>query len=259
VDELEFDEGTARALEVVYATRDVKRRRRLVQDAIAVQPGESVLDVGCGPGFYVAELAERVGPKGRVAGVDMSRPMLALAQERVRDLANIELSEAPATELPFEDQSFDAAISVQVLEYVEDVGAAVGELHRVLRPGGRVVVWDVDWATVSVHSEDQERMARAFAAWDRHLVHPSLPRTLSRLMREAGFEDVTMDGHAFTTNEFTPEAYGASLVAVVQNYLQGLDDYPEEEATAWAEELWALGADFYFSCVQCCVSARRVG
>ena len=54
--------------------------------------------------------------------------------------------------------SFDAALSVQVLEYVDDIAAALGEIHRALRPGGRVVLWDVDWATLSLQTADEARM-----------------------------------------------------------------------------------------------------
>lgn len=235
------------------------RRRSLVQDALGASAGERILDLGCGPGFYVAELLERVGPEGSVAGVDTSKPMLALAAQRVGQSDNAELLEAAAGELPFPDASFDAAVSVQVLEYVEDVDQALAELHRVLRPGGRVVLWDVDWTTVSMHSADEARMQRVLAAWDRHLVHRSLPRTLSRRLSAAGFADVSLTGHSFSGAEFTPEAYGGSLVAVIQNYLTGLPDFPDDEATAWAEEQWALGAagEFYFACIQCCVSAVR--
>ena len=247
----------AQALEAVYATRDVRRRRALVHEALAAQPGEAVLDVGCGPGFYVAEILGRIGESGRVTGVDTSAPMLAMAARRAGEAENVTLEEAPATDLPFEDASFDAAVSVQVLEYVDDVERAIAELRRVLRPGGRVVLWDVDWPTVSMHSADAERMQRVLAAWDRHLVHPSLPRRLAPLLRAAGFKDVELTGHSFTTAEFTHEAYGGSLVAVIWNYLTGLDDFPDEEAQAWADEQFALGAagEFYFACVQCCVTA----
>ena len=79
--------------------------------------------------------------------------------------------EADATNLPVPDGTFDAALSVQVLEYVPDATAALAEMHRALRPGGRVVIWDVDWATVTWHSEDPERMARVLRAWDEHLTN----------------------------------------------------------------------------------------
>ncbi len=126
-------------LERLYATRDVLRRRALVHAALSVHKGDRVLDVGCGPGFYVAELLDTVGPEGAVAGVDRSRDMLAVAAKRTAGKPNVGFHEGGATGLPFEDESFDRALSVQVFEYVEDVPAALREVRRVLRPGGRHV------------------------------------------------------------------------------------------------------------------------
>ena len=257
--QLEFDEKTAQALEILYGTRDHVRRRGFVHDAIAAAPGERILDVGCGPGFYVAELLERVGSDGHVSGIDTSAPMLAIAGRRVEGNANVELADAAATSLPFDSGSFDGAISVQVLEYVDDVGLALSELHRVLRPGGRAVIWDVDWETLSMHSADPQRMRRVLDAWDRHLVHRSLPTTLARSLREAGFVDISLEGHSFATGEFTPDAYGAALVGVIDNYLAGLDDFADDERRAWTEEQVALGerGEFYSACVQVCFTATR--
>jgi hypothetical protein len=102
-------------------------------------------------------------------------------------------------------------------------------------------------------------MKRVLDAWDRHLVHRSLPTTLAGSLREAGFTDISLEGHSFTTGEFTPDAYGASLVGVIANYLSGLDDFADDEWTAWADEQRALGeaGDFYCACVQVCFSATR--
>jgi arsenite methyltransferase len=97
----------------------------------------------------VTELLEQVGRDGFVVGVDASADMLAVAAKRAEGHDNVELHEANATSLPVPDASFDQALAVQVLEYGQDVPAALAEMRRALRPGGRVVVWDVDWATVS--------------------------------------------------------------------------------------------------------------
>ena len=151
---LEFDDQVVRQLDEVYRKRDMRRRRRLVQEALAPASGERIVDVGCGPGFYVAELIGQVGPAGSVVGVDGSSASLAVAARRCEGHKNVAFHEADATALPLGDEEFDAALSVQVLEYVPDVPAALREAHRVLRPGGRVVVWDVDWTTVSMRTED---------------------------------------------------------------------------------------------------------
>ncbi|HEU0024445.1 MAG TPA: methyltransferase domain-containing protein [Thermoleophilaceae bacterium] len=257
--QLEFDEGVVRQLEEVYTRRDMLRRRRLVREALGAAPGQRILDVGCGPGFYVGELLDEVGPEGSVVGVDGSAASLAVAARRNQGHPNVAFHEADATALPVGDAEFDAALSVQVLEYVADVTAALREMHRALRPGGRVVIWDVDWATVSMRTEDDARMARALAAWDSHLTHVSLPRTLGPLMREAGFEDVRMDGHTFATDEQSPETYGGFLVEFAEEFVvkQGLLE--EAEARAWADEQRELEArgDFYFACIQFCFRGSR--
>ena len=100
---LAFDEETGKQLEALYRIDDALRRRGLARAALAVRPGERVLDVGCGPGFYCAELLEEVGPDGSVVGLDGSAQMLALAERRCGGDARVELREADATSLPVED------------------------------------------------------------------------------------------------------------------------------------------------------------
>lgn len=259
--QIEFDESTARRLEVLYGTRDVLRRRQLVRDALGVVPGERILDVGCGPGFYVAELLEQVGSDGAVVGIDGSQPMLDVAAHRSEGYDNVSFHEADATSLPVENASFDAALSVQVLEYVAEVPAALSEMYRALRAGGRLVVWDVDWATVSLHTTDLARTERVLRAWDGHLAHPSLPQTLTAQLKAAGFDDVKLEGHTFATNELDPDTYGGFLVPFIAQFVVGRDGITEDEANAWEAEQRELAqrSEFFFSCTQFCFTATRPG
>ena len=257
--QLEFNEEMAATLEVVYRTRDVLRRRELVRNALAAAPGERILDVGCGPGFYVAELVERVGAEGSIVAVDSSPQMLAMAARRIEGHTGVSFHRAEATRLPVEDATFDAALSVQVLEYVADVDAALAEIHRSLKPGGRVVIWDVDWSTLSVHSSDPARNERVLAAWDAHLAHPSLPRTLTARMRSAGFENVRMEGHVFASAELTADVFFFSLLSLIGQYVPGRDGVTEEEARAWVADIEELGdrGEFFYACIQFCFTAIR--
>jgi ubiquinone/menaquinone biosynthesis C-methylase UbiE len=257
--QIAFDERIANRLEALYRTRDVLRRRQLVRDALQCAPEQRVIDVGCGPGFYAAELLEQVGPEGCVVGIDASAPMLAVAARRCEGRGRAEFHEAPATALPVESGSFDRALSVQVLEYVADVPAALAEIHRVLRPGGRAVVWDVDWSTLSWYSSDPDRMARVLRAWDRHLVHPALPRTLTAALRAAGFADVRAEPHVFATTALDPETYGGNALSLVENYVAGLDDASTVMAKEWAAEQRDLGArgEYFFAVTQFCFTAAR--
>jgi len=254
-----FDERLASQLDLVYRSADMVRRRELARGALGAAPGERILDVGCGPGFYVAELLGEVLPGGQVVGVDASPAMLAISARRCAGQRGAGFAAADVGALPVTEASFDAALCVQVLEYVTDVAAALAGLHRVLRPGGRLVVWDVDWSTVSWHSRDPARMERVLQAWDGHLAHPSLPRTLAPRLRAAGFADVRAVGHAFTAAEADQGAFGVSLIPLIEQFVAGRGGNSAGEASAWAAEQRQLGADgeFFFCCTQFCFTATR--
>jgi len=256
---LDFDEPIAKRIEAMYLTRDAGRRRRLVREALSAAPGERILDAGCGPGFYCAEIAPEVGPQGSVVGIDSSAPMLALAERRCAPHANVELRAGDVGALPVADGEFDAALCVQVLEYVPDATAALADIGRALRPGGRALVWDVDWATVSIHAEDAALSDRVLRAWDQHLVHPSLPRTLAPRLRAAGFSSVAMVGHAFTALEFDPELYSVALLPTIAEFVAGREGITEAQAQGWLDEQRRLGerGAFYSAITQFCFTATK--
>jgi arsenite methyltransferase len=254
-----FDERLAGQLETIYRARDMVRRRELARDALGAGSGERIVDVGCGPGFYVSELLGQVGPDGRVVGIDASPAMLPLAARRCAGDRNAGLLAADVASLPVRESAFDAALCVQVLEYVPDVAAVLAGLRRALRPGGRLVVWDVDWATVSWHSSDPARMERVLRTWDGHLAHPSLPRTLAPHLRSAGFEQVSVTGHTFATTQASPDTFAGSLIPLIEQFVADRNGISPQDASAWSAEQRQLGTDgeFFFGCIQFCFTAVR--
>lgn len=108
--------------------------------AATLQPGERVLDVGCGTGLIARRAATAVGESGTVAGVDVAPDMIELARTIPVDGAPTEWHVGDAAALPFPDDSFDVVLCQMTLMFVPDRQVAVDEIHRVLTPGGRVVI-----------------------------------------------------------------------------------------------------------------------
>jgi SAM-dependent methyltransferase len=127
-----------------------------------LQPGQAVLDLGCGAGTDVLIAAQMVGPQGHVIGVDMTPAMLDRARQSADEmgLTNVELHEALIENLRLTDASVDVVISNGVIDLVPDKDAVFGEIDRVLRPGGRLQVADV-----VIHTEVSEDARARIDLW----------------------------------------------------------------------------------------------
>jgi SAM-dependent methyltransferase len=246
---LEFDEDASRRLVETYRSPDVVAQRRATLELLDPQPGERVIDIGSGPGMLAADIAEAVGPRGSVVGVDVSETMNEIARRTPRPDggAPMEFVLGDALALPGPDGGFDAAVSTQVYEYVEDMPAALAEARRVLRPGGRLLVLDTDWGSLVWQASDRERAARVIDAWEEHLAHPDLPRRLTGLLEDAGFAVAATSALTLLNAGWSPDTFSAGLIGTVAAYVPGHRGVTEEDAAAWAEELAGLGRDYFFS------------
>ena len=121
------------------------RWRERAADRAELGAGESALDACCGTGDLAIQLRRRVGASGRVVGCDFSEPMLELARDKSDRLkmSDIEFEWADALDLPYRDGSFDAVTVGFGVRNLADLGRGIGELARVLRPGGRLVILEI--------------------------------------------------------------------------------------------------------------------
>jgi ubiquinone/menaquinone biosynthesis C-methylase UbiE len=247
-DILEFDDETSRVVEEFNASHGAIERRRRIMATLALQAGEAILDVGSGPGHQVFEMSSIVGPDGRVHGVDPAESAIAIASRRCLGLSNVHFKLGDVAQLPFDDKAFDAVMSSQVFEYLENVSGGLQEIYRVLRPGGRVLIHDTDWGSLLWRSSNAPRMARVMEVWDKHLSDPHLPQTLAPKLRDAGFCDIKAEPTVQLETEFDPGSVSGVLMRFIVGYVES-QGISASETSAWKEDLENLGAggDYFFS------------
>jgi ubiquinone/menaquinone biosynthesis C-methylase UbiE len=145
---------------------------------LALAPGQTALDLGCGPGYVAAQIARLVGTNGRVHALDEKR---------------VEVQHLTGDRFPLPDASCDRALAKNVLEYVPSVEATLRELYRVLKPGGTLTAMDSDWAFVLIEPLTPDEVRELFSAAAPAFREPYIGRKLRAAFRRAGFRDVQVD------------------------------------------------------------------
>lgn len=172
------------ALDDLPQARDLRER---TYDGL----GDVVLDVGCGGGLAVRELA---GRGVRAVGVDVEPAMVEAAAQRFPDG---EFRVADATALPFDDGSFTGYRADKVLHTLAEPDLAVAEARRVLAAGGRAVLVGQDWDTMVIESSQPERTRALVHARADGMASPRVARRYRNLLLDNGFTDVTVEVHTF--------------------------------------------------------------
>ena len=204
----------SRYLDAVSASKFVRQTAVNTMRLLALQPGQRVLEVGCGNGVFLSRLAQAVAPFGRVVGIDHAPAFVAEAGHKIVAAglnAIVSVQQADAYHLPFRDASFDASHCERVLMHLEDPGAVLREMARVVRPGGVVVAAEPDWAGMRIDHADREAFDLAFAR-ALQMRQRDMGLTLYRRMGEIGLvERRYLPAWSIIEDFATLEMYGLHL------------------------------------------------
>jgi ubiquinone/menaquinone biosynthesis C-methylase UbiE len=188
-------------LDAVNALEDIQSVKRLMITQLELRSGLHALDVGCGFGDDVRDVARLIGDSGRVVGVDFSGAMIAEAKKRYAAAKlPIEFIEGDAQHLTFPDASFDRCRTERMLMHLDDPEQALAEMVRVVRPGGKVVVFDFDWDTLLIDSPYKEMTRKFVREYSDGLKHGWIGRRLPRLFGAAGLTEVVCEPHVVRFN-----------------------------------------------------------
>ena len=211
---------------------------------LGIAAGHRVLDVGCGSGAVTREIARRTGSHGLAVGVDPSSELLAIARDLAQEAGladRVEFRQGDVLRLPFPDRSFDVVLCVTVLSHVPGGEAAIPELVRVLRPGGRLGVFDLDTDMTAFTHPDRTLTRRIVAAAsDATAVDGWLVRRLPSLFQRAGLQDVRVRG--FFPIETDLESFYASMANRCAEAAVKSGAITEMEGRRWLDAFRQQGA-----------------
>jgi ubiquinone/menaquinone biosynthesis C-methylase UbiE len=245
-----YDIKAAQDTERSYLTPEIIQQRSRTLDALALQAGEQVLDAGCGTGLLLEQMAISVGDNGRAVGVDYSPDMLDMARHRCQGLGNVELQQGSVEQLDFESDSFDVVSCTQTLLYVEQVETALEEIHRVLKPHGRVAILETDWRGVVFNSLDESMTRRILTAWDDAVESPNLPVRLGKLLRELNFSAIRVKAIPILNSSDNGNNFSSGMLKGFAKNAVKHNAITQQESDQWQQQVQELvQQNAYFFCV----------
>ena len=245
---MDFNSGMGAVQRRMAQTQEGVGRRKATFEALCITVGQHVLDLGCGGGHLLRDLALSVGTKGRAVGLDPSEPQINAAKDLCKELDNVEFSQDSATELSFADDTFDSVASIQVLEYIPDVDAALAEVRRVLKAGGRFVSVSVLWDHWRFHGPEPKLNDQMHEAFKAHCSHQMLPLQMPDKLARHGFVGAQCTPIGFMNNSLHHNSF-AWLASSLLSHFAEKQGIPKADVERWREQLDQAGEDGRFGFV----------
>lgn len=248
VDQSDDPDWFVKCLERQYAGGLLRRQKQRTLALLDIQPGQLILDAGCGTGVDAQVMAELVGATGRVVGVDLSARMLAAAHPHPTPLP-LTFCQADLCALPFADETFDRGRADKTFQHLPNPRAALLELVRVLKPCGRVVIADPDHDSLIIDTPYRE-LNRRFAHWRSDAMRQGgIAHRLYGLCRELGLEQITVEPITTVFTDYTGKKVTSPYLDEMR-YAQKEGVFTAEEADTWIAYLEKAIQEDRFLCLQ---------
>ncbi|MES2620054.1 MAG: methyltransferase domain-containing protein [Bacteroidota bacterium] len=189
-------------LEEVSKRQHVRESFEIQLGLLEIHEGDQVLDIGCGIGVQAKEMAALVGKTGMVTGTDLSTAMIDIAQNSTATSGlPLKFMVADAVHQPFVSESFDCLRTERVLMYIKDTAAAFTEFKRLLKPGGRLVVFDTDWDAMMIAHTDKALTRKIVRYVSDSFPSGRVGGELFHYLKDNGFKDVKVKPFSYTDRQ----------------------------------------------------------
>lgn len=212
---------------------------REYMDSMAIDSAKLVLDLGCGTGVAARAIAQRPDFSGRVTGIDHSSHLIAAAtllakEERVED--RVEFRAGDSHSLALRDMTFDAVVAHTLFSHLDNPPAALREIVRIVKPGGKVAVFDGDYASLTFATDDVVRGKENDEAIINSIVtNPRVMRQMPQLLREAGLQLKT--ALSYVVAEVGRADFWEPAITSFVKLLPKAGTMTEQDATEWAASM----------------------
>ena len=211
-------------------------RRLAIMNSLNLEIGQNVIDIGCGGGHLVQEISLALGDKGKSIGIDPSKDQLEAANNRCKDLNNIELICCTADKINIENSFCDRVTSTQTLEYIEDIDSSLNELKRISKKNSKFINVSILWDYFRFYGPEKKLNDIIHEAFRAHCFHQMLPLDLVGKLSNLGYQNIQSKNLSYlitNRDENSPAIFYERMLAKFA-ISQGVE---EEKVIDWQNQL----------------------
>ncbi|GCE05293.1 methyltransferase domain-containing protein [Dictyobacter aurantiacus] len=226
----------------------IHERTQMIRD-LQLEKGSFVIDAGCGPGLWTPLLAEVIGARGKILGIDISTEALVTAQRRSHHTwyrQQVQYKRATLEQLPVEPGTADVIFSANVSQYLPDPVATFAAMGPYLKQNGRIVIKDIDFGTMKFHSIDpflQQRVFQARQLWESERVDHGyayedswVGSKLAQYLEAAGYKDVQESAYRIVRQHVLPTNFRFYLQGIAEWFVcEGAPYLSPDDVTDWLQ------------------------